>query len=125
MLSVKFWRSSDLEAMVGVTGLVRDAGISLHGADLFREKLNTGIVPLLSFRVLWRFAGPWSVLFDGDALAGGPGRAEDVTIALRREVGDGVAVRGGYRFVEGGADVAEVYNFALVSFAAAALEIGF
>ncbi len=120
-----FWKSSSGEATIGATALVRDAGISLHGGDVFREKLNTGFVPLLSFSVLWRFAGPWSVLLDGDALAGGPGRAEDVTIALRRELGDDVAVRVGYRIVEGGADVAEVYNFALVSFAAAALEIRF
>jgi hypothetical protein len=120
-----FWSSPRLEATVGLTGLVRDAGISLHGGDVFQEKLNTGVVPLLSFSVLWRFAGPWSLLLDGDALAGGPGRAEDVTIALRRQLGDDLAVRVGYRIVEGGADVAEVYNFALVSFAAAALEVGF
>jgi hypothetical protein len=120
-----FWQSPKLEAAVGLTGLVRDAGISLHGGDVFREKLNTGVVPLLSFSVLWRFAGPWGVLLDGDALAGGPGRAEDVTIALRRQLREDVAARIGYRIVEGGADVDEVFNFALVSFAAAAIEIRF
>jgi hypothetical protein len=120
-----FWSSPRLEATVGLTGLVRDAAISLHGGDVFQEKLNTGLVPLLSFSVLWRFAGPWSLLLDGDALAGGPGRAEDVTIAVRRQLAEDLAVRVGYRLVEGGADVDEVYTFALVSFAGAALEVWF
>jgi hypothetical protein len=51
---------------------------------------------------------------------------------LRRqaETGRAAGPRSGATFasrhiVEGGADVAEVYNFALVSFAAAALEVGF
>ena len=120
----KWWSSPTIEATVGLTGLVRDAGITLHGGGVFQEKLNTGLVPLLSFSALWRFAGAWSLLLDGDALAGGPGRAEDVTLALRRQLEDGLAVRVGYRIVEGGADVAEVYNFALVHFLAAGLEVG-
>jgi hypothetical protein len=82
-------------------------------------------VPLLSFSVLWRFSGPWAVLLDGDALAGGPGRAEDVTLALRRQLREDLAVRVGYRIVEGGADVDEVYNFALIHFIAAGMEVGF
>lgn len=119
------WSSPRLEATVGLTGLVRDAGISLHGGGVFQEKLDTGLVPLLSFSVLWRFSGPWSLLLDGDALAGGPGRAEDVTIAVRRQLGEDLAVRVGYRLVEGGADVDEVYTFALVTFVGVGLEIGF
>jgi hypothetical protein len=75
--------------------------------------------------VLWRFAGPWGLLLDGDALAGGPGRAEDVTLALRYQLRDDLAVRAGYRFVEGGSDVDEVYNFALVHFVGAGLELEF
>jgi hypothetical protein len=120
-----WWRSEKVEATVGLTALVRDAGIWLAGGGQFAEKLNTGVVPLLSVSVLWRFAGPWGLLLDGDALAGGPGRAEDVTLALRYQLRDDLAVRAGYRFVEGGSDVDEVYNFALVHFVGAGLEIGF
>ena len=120
-----WWSSERLEATIGVTGLVRDAAIRLHGGGEFQEKLDTGLVPLLSFSVLWRFAGRWGLLLDGDGLAGGPGRAEDVTVALRRQLDDDVAVRLGYRVVEGGADVDEVYNFALIHFLGAGLDVGF
>jgi hypothetical protein len=119
-----WWSSERLEATVGLTALVRDAGISLHGGGEFQEKLNVGLVPLLSFGLLWRFAGKWGLLVDGDALAGGPGRAEDVSVALRRQLRDDVAVRLGYRVVEGGADVDEVYSFALIHFLVAGLEVG-
>ncbi len=119
-----WWRSEDLEATVGATALVRDAGISLQGGGQFAEKLNVGLVPLLSFSVRWRFAGPWSLLLDGDALAGGPGRAEDVLLALRCQLRPDLAVRLGYRLLEGGADTSSVYNFALFHFVGAGLEVG-
>jgi hypothetical protein len=69
-------------------------------------------LPLLSFRVAWRFASPLALVVDGEALAAPQGRAEDVLVAL--ELRDGVAARAGYRIIEGGADNATVYNFALV-----------
>jgi hypothetical protein len=120
-----WWRSESLEATVGFTALVRDAGITLQGGGQFAEKLNVGLVPLLSFSLLWRFAGPWSLLLDGDALAGGPGRAEDVLLAVRYQFRPDLAVRLGYRVVEGGADTSTVYNFALINFVGAGLEVGF
>jgi hypothetical protein len=119
-----WWKSESLEATVGFTALVRDAGITLQGGGQFAEKLNVGLVPLLSFSLLWRFAGPWSLLLDGDALAGGPGRAEDVLLAVRYQFRPDLAVRLGYRFVEGGADTSTVYNFALIHFVGAGLEVG-
>jgi hypothetical protein len=119
-----WWKSEAVEATVGITALVRDAGISLQGGGQHAEKLNTGLVPLLSFSVLWRFAGPWSLLLDGDALAGGPGRAEDVLLALRYQLRPDLAARLGYRIVEGGADTSTVYNFALIHFIGAGLEVG-
>ena len=47
-----------------------------------------------------------------DALAGGPGRAEDLAIKLGHRPAPGWVVSIGYRMVEGGADVEEVYSFA-------------
>jgi len=119
-----WWKSESLEATVGLTALVRDAGITLQGGGQFAEKLNVGLVPLLSFSLLWRFAGPWSLLLDGDALAGGPGRAEDVLLAVRYQLRPDLAVRLGYRLIEGGADARSVYNFALIHFVGAGLEVG-
>ena len=54
---------------------------------------------------------------DGDALAAPQGRAEDVLIAATYEVSDNLAIRAGYRILEGGADNDEVYNFALFNYA--------
>lgn len=47
-----------------------------------------------------------------DALAGGPGRAEDVAIEAGYDVGRRWTFAGGYRTVEGGAAVDAVYTFA-------------
>jgi hypothetical protein len=58
---------------------------------------------------------------DADALAGGPGRAEDVTVKIGYEIDDRWGVRAGYRTVEGGADVEEVYNFAWLHYAVASV----
>lgn len=107
-------RSSPLDVELGATAFVRDAAISLQGAR-YAEKANVGFVPLLSFRLEWRFATPVSLLLDGDALAARQGRAEDVLVALRAQVRPGVHLHAGYRIIEGGADNAEVYNFALIN----------
>jgi hypothetical protein len=60
----------------------------------------------------WQLAPSWRLSFDADGLAGGPGRAVDASLKLGFELGDGWALRAGYRTLEGGADVEEVYSFA-------------
>ena len=115
-------RSARWEADVGVTAKVRDAAISLQGAQ-YATKANTGVVPLLSFRAAWRFTPALAVVLDGDALAASQGRAEDVSLALEARLRDGVHARAGYRILEGGSDTDEVYNFALVHFVGAGLTV--
>lgn len=110
---------------LGLTAKIRDAEIAVTGAGLSAEKLNTGFVPLLAFRGDWRLAEHWTARVEGDALAGGPGRAEDVFLGLVYASSPRLALRGGYRLIEGGADVAEVYNFALLNFASLGLEFTF
>ena len=109
---------------LGVTAKIRDAAIRLCGATC-TVRSNTGFVPLASFRAHWAFAPPFGLLLDGDALAGGPGRAEDVTLALTWKASDDVTARAGWRVVEGGADTASVYNFALVSYLGGGLTVRF
>ncbi|HYQ80906.1 MAG TPA: hypothetical protein VEP68_05360 [Anaeromyxobacteraceae bacterium] len=116
-------RGQGIQVDLGLTAKIRDAAISLYGAD-FRVRSDTGFVPLLSFRVAWNFAGDFGLLLDGDALAGGPGRAEDVLLAVTWRLRDDLTLRAGYRFVEGGADTASVYNFALVNYAVVGLTVG-
>ncbi len=58
-------------------------------------------------------------------MAGGPGRAEDLALKLRYHLHDRLSVAGGYRTVEGGADVDEVYNFAWLHYAVLSARVGF
>ncbi len=113
-----------LEVAVGATAKIRDAAITICDATC-ATRANTGFVPLASFMARWRFAGPFGLLLDGDALAGGPGRAEDVTLALTWEASPDVTARAGWRFVEGGADTSSVYAFAMVSYLGGGLTVRF
>lgn len=92
---------------------VRDAAIGLEGDGLESEKTNTGVVPLLSFRLAWTPIEKWFLLMDGEALAAPQGRAEDVLFALQYEANRRLSLQAGYRILEGGADNDEVYTFAL------------
>jgi hypothetical protein len=58
------------------------------------------------------------ILLEGDGLAAPQGRAEDVLVALEYRPTERVLLKAGYRVLEGGVDVAEVYNFTLVNYAA-------
>jgi hypothetical protein len=112
------------EAALGATGFVRDASIRLSGAGGVAKKDDVGVVPLVSFRVGWWATDRFGVVLDGDAIAGlGPGRAEDVQLAAVWRLRPGVAARVGWRIVEGGADVEEVYNFALIHHVGAGLAV--
>lgn len=106
----------------GFTAKVRDAKIELRQGATTSGKDDVGFVPLLHLAGAWRFAPGWRVALDADALAGGPGRAEDVSLTLARDVGTTLTLYGGYRTVEGGADVDEVYAFAWLHYAVAGLE---
>ncbi|NLH50808.1 MAG: hypothetical protein GX444_19715 [Myxococcales bacterium] len=111
-----FYRSEKLEIGAGLTGKIRDAAISLDGAE-FTEKKNTGAVPLINFRLNWLFAPNWALLFEGDALAAPQGRAEDVLLAVTPRLNEHLALKIGYRMLEGGADNDEVYTFSLIHYA--------
>ncbi len=103
---------------IGFTAKIRDAAIRLQGDGLSAETTNTGFVPLINFLIQWNFAKKWQFRLEGDALAapGGQGRAEDILLGLAYSVSDSIDIKGGYRFVEGGADVDTVYNFAWVNY---------
>ena len=99
---------------IGLTGLLRDAAISLRSGTTFAESKNTGFVPLISFRVQWFVGDGFSLLLDGDALAAPQGRAEDVLLALQYSIGGRYLFHAGWRFIEGGADNDKVYTFAMI-----------
>lgn len=108
-------------AWVGITAKVRDAVVALEQGSVASRKDDLGFVPLLHAAVEWRFAPPWRLTFDADGLAGGPGRAIDAALKLGYDFGDRWMVLGGYRMVEGGADVDAVYTFAWLHYASLSL----
>ena len=118
-----FHRSPSLRLGIGLTAKIRDASITLEGNGIRAEKANTGFVPLLHFQADWNFAERWGLLLSGDAAAASQGRAEDVSVVLRRTLSSSIDVKIGYRILEGGADVDEVYNFTLIHYLAAGLII--
>ena len=97
---------------VGFTAKIRDANVELRQGGTTSRKTDLGFVPLLHLAADGRLAPRWHLILDMDALAGGPGRAEDVAIKVGYDVGRHWTLAGGYRTVEGGAAVDAVYTFA-------------
>jgi len=110
---------------IGFTAKIRDAKIELRQEGESAKKTDVGFVPLLHVHGWWRLAERWRLLLDIDALAGGPGRAEDASLKLCADIGQRWSVSGGYRTVEGGADVDEVYNFAWLHYAVLSVSYSF
>lgn len=111
-------RKPTLEVGLGFTAKIRDAAISLSNENDFSSKTNVGFVPIINFKVHWKVNERTGLLLQGDALAAPQGRAEDVILAGTYALTDHFICRIGYRILEGGADNAEVYNFALFHYAA-------
>jgi hypothetical protein len=120
-----FIRKKKLRLGLGFTAKIRDAAISIEGDGKKSNKTNVGFVPLINFRFAWFLSDKWSLLLDGDALGAPQGRAEDVLLALRLHIKDGITIKAGYRIIEGGANVDEVYNFALIHFLVAGVTFHF
>ncbi len=103
---------------IGLTAKLRDARIRLSTASKQEETTDLGFVPLIHFR-LNVYPGD-NLLFTlrGDALVGTQGRAEDVFAGFEYSLNKTLALKAGYRILEGGADVDQVYNFSLIHYAA-------
>jgi hypothetical protein len=101
---------------LGVTAKIRDAVISIADSNKTSEKTNVGFVPLIKFSAAWRFLDPFAVVLDGDALGAPQGRAEDISLALRADINENTSLKLGYRVLEGGSDVEEIYSFTWVNY---------
>jgi hypothetical protein len=108
-------------AWVGFTAKVRDATIALEQGATASRKDDVGFVPLLHLAGEWRMTPRWLATLDADALAGGPGRAEDAAVKLGYRAAPRLSLHAGYRMVEGGADVPSTYSFAWLHYAVAAV----
>lgn len=114
-----------IQLWIGFTAKIRDAKIFLSSASNVDETTNVGFVPLLNLLLDWKFGSKIGLLFEADALAspGGQGRAEDVALSFYYRLGNKLRLRVGYRFIEGGADVEEVYNFAFLNYIYTGIQI--
>lgn len=106
---------------IGITAKVRDAKVQLIQGPTTATDTDVGFVPLLHLAAAYELGRGWRLLLDVDALAGGPGRAEDASLKLGRDLGDRLTFAAGYRTLEGGADVEAVYTFAWLHYAVGSL----
>jgi hypothetical protein len=118
-------RSSRIRFGFGGTVKIRDARVALASEADSADSTDLGVVPLLNLEFAWRFAGCTSLLLNVDGAWAPQGRAEDVLLAVEHAPSDAVALRVGYRLLEGGADVDQVYNFALVHYATLGVTLRF
>jgi len=106
---------------IGATGKIRDATVQLEQGSISTRKDDLGFVPLLHVAGDVRLTPSWTLGTDIDALGGGPGRAIDAAVKFGYDRGGRVAYHVGYRTVEGGADVDEVFSFAWVHYGVASI----
>lgn len=112
-----FWFVGDnVRFGLGASAKIRDAAISIADSSKISEKTDLGFVPLIKFSFAWRFIEPLSLVIDGDALGAPQGRAEDVSLLLQGDVGNKLSLKAGYRVLEGGSDVEQVYSFTWVNY---------
>ncbi|MBT8395469.1 MAG: hypothetical protein HKO65_11435 [Gemmatimonadetes bacterium] len=117
----RFLERQDLDLRVGFTAKIRDAKVALAQGETASKDTNVGFVPLLHFSGDWQMAEGAHLLLDFDGLAGGPGRAFDVGLKVGFDLGDHWRIGGGYRTLEGGADVETAYNFAWLHYGVVSL----
>lgn len=121
-----FVKDDGLELGAGLTAKIRSADIALMSDSAYAHRGNLGVVPLVNFRMQWNFLEPFSLLLEADALASPFGRAEDALIALQHHPQKNVALRLGYRILEGGSDGGgDVYTFALFHYLTAGVSVSF
>ena len=121
----QFHQSDRWQFWVGATAKIRDAKIELRQAGTSALDDDLGFVPLLYLAGDYQINERWSFRFDFDGLAGGPGRAFDISMKLGYRLNDRWRISAGYRGLEGGVDSDEVYNFAWFNSALVAMEYRF
>ena len=110
---------------LGVTGKIRDAKIELRDAATAAVDDDLGFVPLLHLDGVCRLTDRWKFHLNMDGLAAPQGRAFDISLKARYDFSKNWTASVGYRMLEGGADVDEVYTFAWLHYATASIAFRF
>jgi hypothetical protein len=96
---------------IGFTGVIRDADIALQQGQTRANDDDVGFVPTLHLSGIYQPRHDWRLLLDFDGLAGGPGRLFDIALKADYSLNERWRIGAGYRMLEGGVDVDDVYNF--------------
>lgn len=120
-----FFRGARWTWRVGGTAFVRDARIRLTQLDRTSEYTDVGFVPLVHVDAEAKLSDTWRLIFDVDGSAAPQGRAFDVLAKAVWSPTPRLDIGFGYRTIEGGADVDEVYNFSWLQLAVASLGVRF
>ena len=110
---------------LGFTAFIRDARIALEQDGKLAEDTNVGFVPLAYLQGRAKISDRWDFLLDFEGLGASQGRAFDIASRLSYRFGDRWSMRFGYRTIEGGADVEDVFNFAWLHFATVSIRYAF
>lgn len=113
-----FVNKQDFKFGAGLTGKIREANITLSNENGSADFPDLGFVPLVNFYLQYLPSEKWSLLLEGDALGTKQGRAEDIFAGVTYNLFEGIDLKGGYRILEGGADVTDNYNFSFINYAA-------
>ncbi|MFW5658449.1 MAG: hypothetical protein ACOCZ8_00575 [Bacteroidota bacterium] len=125
------WGNQHWKVGVGLTGKIRDAALALRDENggQWARTTDFGFVPLVNLHVGYSAIEDWWLTLNGDGLVNpfspSVGRAFDYRLAVRWEFADNAQAFAGYRFIEGGADVDQVYNFAWINYGVVGLSYGF
>ena len=107
----------------GVTLKVRDAEIALSTDAASAKKTNVGLVPLLYAGARHQSSPRVAFDVDADGAAASQGRALDLAARVEFTISDRLALYGGARLLEGGADNDEVYSFGTFAYAVGGLRV--
>ncbi len=105
----------------GLAGLIRDAKVELEQDDISDKKTDLGFVPLLHFYAKRNLNDRLFLASDVETLGSLQGRATDLALTLNYQLTQQWTLSAGYRLLEGGADVDEVYNFSWINYGLAAM----
>lgn len=110
---------------IGASLLIRDARIELRQGGASARDTDLGFVPLAAFGLTRRLSDRARLVVDVEGLGSKQGRAIDALGRIDVDLSKHWTLGAGYRTIEGGADVARVYNFAWLHFGVVSLRYGF
>ena len=122
-----FWGFKRDQLNLGLTAKIRQAQIAVSPVEMnFHNSYgNLGFVPLVYFEYQKALGPHWVFNCTLDGAIAPQGRAIDLALKLRHEMGKGIHLGFGVRTLEGGADNSKVFTFSWFNYALGELQIQF